>query len=108
MACLLPSSFTPHQSVISWLGSNCSSLIAEHQHKCCIAQEDLSRLQSCNAAAISAGADRLIRHLHAHNVPIAVATSSSKINFDLKVTKYQELFGLFHHIVTGVCSSHWQ
>lgn len=107
MACLLPSTFTPNQILIGWLGSNCSSLLAEHRHKLCIPLEDLQTF-TCNAAAISAGADRLVRHLHAHKVPIAVATSSSKFNFDLKVTKHQELFGLFHHIVTGVCSRHWQ
>ena len=73
----------------------------------CIALQGWQSL-SCGAAAISAGVDRLIRHLHAHNVPIAVATSSSRFNYDLKVTKHQELFGLFHHIVTGVCSRHRQ
>ncbi|KAL3700610.1 hypothetical protein R1sor_018632 [Riccia sorocarpa] len=47
------------------------------------------------------GAERLIRHLHAHGVPMAVGTSSHKHHFDLKTTKHGELFGLMHHIVVG-------
>ena len=46
-----------------------------------------------------AGAAELIKHLYANNVPMAVATSSKRREFDLKVTRHQELFNLMSHIV---------
>jgi len=49
------------------------------------------------------GAERLLRHLHSKGVPIALATSSSRINFELKTQRHSEVFSLFHHIVTGSC-----
>merc|ERR1712151_1202912 len=52
-------------------------------------------------AALLPGVERLVRHLHAHGVPMAVATSSHRRHFDLKTTLHKELFGLMHHIVTG-------
>ncbi len=45
--------------------------------------------------------ERLLKHLKAKGVPIAVATSSGKDYFDLKTQRHQELFGIFDHIVTG-------
>ncbi|XP_067948864.1 pseudouridine-5'-phosphatase-like [Watersipora subatra] len=45
------------------------------------------------------GAERLVRHLHAHGVPIAVATGSSEFKYNLKITNHKELFSLFSHIV---------
>ncbi len=48
------------------------------------------------------GALRLLLHLHAHNVPMAIATSSHRRNYDLKTTKHKKLFDrVFQHIVTG-------
>ncbi|KAH9392962.1 Pseudouridine-5'-phosphatase [Tyrophagus putrescentiae] len=45
------------------------------------------------------GAERLVRHLSAKGVPIAVATSSKGFTFNLKTKPHQELFSLFHHIL---------
>ena len=52
-------------------------------------------------AALLPGVERLIRHLHHHGVPMAVATSSHRRHFDLKTTLHKELFKLMNHIVTG-------
>ncbi len=47
------------------------------------------------------GAESLIRHLHHHNIPIAVATSSSRALFLLKTTRHRSWFNLIPTIVTG-------
>lgn len=47
------------------------------------------------------GAERLIRHLHANNIPMAIATSSHRRHFELKSTKHGSLLSLMHHVVTG-------
>lgn len=47
------------------------------------------------------GAERLIRHLHKHAVPIALATSSSEAMFELKVTKHARWIDLFGVVVTS-------
>ncbi|KAG0348689.1 glutathione synthase [Podila humilis] len=47
------------------------------------------------------GVMRLIKHLKAHKIPIAVATSSYHKNFVLKSSNNQELFSLFDVIVCG-------
>lgn len=47
------------------------------------------------------GVERLLRHLSAHNVPIALATSSSKEMYDLKTVRHTKLFELFAHKVYG-------
>ncbi len=52
------------------------------------------------AAAAMPGAERLVRHLRAHGVPQAVATSSSEPLFRLK-TQRHGWFDLFDAIVTG-------
>ncbi|KPA90654.1 HAD-IA family hydrolase [Pseudomonas asplenii] len=52
-------------------------------------------------AGSMAGAEALVRHLSAHNIPIAVGTSSSRGSFELKTTRHREWFALFDTIVTA-------
>lgn len=52
-------------------------------------------------AELLPGVERLLRHLHAEKVPIALATSSSKEMFDLKTQRHMEIFDLFLHRVYG-------
>ncbi|EEB10900.1 2-deoxyglucose-6-phosphate phosphatase, putative [Pediculus humanus corporis] len=52
-------------------------------------------------AKLMKGAEKLVKHLHENNVPIAVATSSSQNSVDVKTKAHKSLFDLFHHIVTG-------
>lgn len=51
------------------------------------------------------GAERLIRHLHAHNIPICLATSSSKESMEVKTKHHRKLFSLFQHKVMGSSDS---
>lgn len=52
-------------------------------------------------AELLPGVERLLHHLHKHNVPIALATSSSKELYDVKTIKHGKLFDLFNHRVYG-------
>ncbi|MEC4806276.1 MAG: HAD-IA family hydrolase [Jaaginema sp. PMC 1079.18] len=47
------------------------------------------------------GALNLTKHLATHNIPQAVATSSSRQPFELKITHHQEWFSVFDCIVVG-------
>ncbi|NKB75880.1 MAG: HAD-IA family hydrolase [Gammaproteobacteria bacterium] len=47
------------------------------------------------------GAERLIRHLYQHNVPIALATSSNRDLYEVKASSHQDWFTLFNTVVTG-------
>ncbi|XP_063224376.1 pseudouridine-5'-phosphatase-like isoform X2 [Bacillus rossius redtenbacheri] len=52
-------------------------------------------------AQLLPGAERLVRHLVGHGVPVAVATSSSAESMGYKTTHHKELMALFHHVVMG-------
>ncbi|KAI7900899.1 HAD-like domain-containing protein [Cokeromyces recurvatus] len=52
-------------------------------------------------AKLLPGVERLIRHLHAHKIPIAVATSSTRAKFDLKTSLNKEIFDLFDVVICG-------
>lgn len=52
-------------------------------------------------AKILPGVEKLIRHLHSQQIPIAVATSSTRSKFELKTSLNKELFELFDVIVCG-------
>ncbi|CAO1371294.1 unnamed protein product [Diamesa hyperborea] len=57
-------------------------------------------LQKLQNSTLCAGAERLMRHFHSHNIPMAIATNSEKEAAKIKVSLYQDLFGLIHHMVT--------
>jgi pseudouridine-5'-monophosphatase len=50
---------------------------------------------------VDTGADRLICHLFKNNIPICIATSSSRESFMVKTLHHQELFKKFEHVVMG-------
>ncbi|XP_050464788.1 pseudouridine-5'-phosphatase-like [Cataglyphis hispanica] len=50
---------------------------------------------------IMPGAERLLLHLKKNNVPLALATSSSKESSDLKTQKWNHIFNVFNHKVYG-------
>ena len=47
------------------------------------------------------GAERLVRHLHHHGVPIALATSSNRDLYEIKSSQHRSWFSLFNTVVTG-------
>ncbi|XP_075152259.1 pseudouridine 5'-phosphatase-like Gs1l isoform X1 [Haematobia irritans] len=76
-------------------------------YKLPITPEEYSKLQKeINSqiminSQLMPGAERLLRHLHKHNVPFCLATSSGQDMVEIKITRHQELFKLFNHRVCG-------
>lgn len=56
------------------------------------------RFAECDALP---GAEKLVRHLHQHAIPMAVATSSNRELFEIKISRHTAWFGLFATIVCG-------
>ncbi|XP_065225979.1 probable pseudouridine-5'-phosphatase [Planococcus citri] len=55
-------------------------------------------LQDCK---LMPGAERLIRHLAKHNIPMGIATSSSHESVQNKIKNHREVFDLIPHMVMG-------
>ncbi|XP_047489423.1 pseudouridine-5'-phosphatase-like isoform X1 [Penaeus chinensis] len=51
-----------------------------------------------NAKALP-GAEKLVFHLHKHNIPIAIASGGAQDSFELKTTNHKELMSKFSHVV---------
>lgn len=45
------------------------------------------------------GAEKLVRHLHEHKIPIAIASGGAQESYDLKTTNHKEFMSMFKHIV---------
>ncbi|XP_054271935.1 pseudouridine-5'-phosphatase-like [Macrosteles quadrilineatus] len=62
---------------------------------------EIKKLQTgaMKSAELKPGAERLVQHLARSKVPIAVATSSSRETYELKVSNRHELMAQFHHVV---------
>lgn len=54
-----------------------------------------------NDVQMMPGAERLVKHLYNHKIPIAIATSSKRATFELKTRNLKHIFNLFDHILVA-------
>lgn len=63
-------------------------------------RNDMLRAEFAGCGALP-GAESLVRHLRSHNIPTAVATSSEREMFELKITRHRDWFNLMDAVVCG-------
>ncbi|XP_058119029.1 probable pseudouridine-5'-phosphatase isoform X2 [Anopheles coustani] len=83
----------------------CSILVNDLKLPCTVdeflAKFRRDQLLCLGKAPLMQGAERLVRHLHQHQIPIALATSSGADSVEVKTKNHRELFELFGHKVMG-------
>ncbi|XP_064085962.1 pseudouridine-5'-phosphatase-like [Macrobrachium nipponense] len=45
------------------------------------------------------GAEKLVRHLHSHKIPIAIASGGAQDSYELKTTNHKDFVSMFRHVV---------
>lgn len=45
------------------------------------------------------GAEKLVRHLHNHKIPIAIASGGAQDSYELKTTNHKDFVSMFGHVV---------
>lgn len=66
-----------------------------------VARQHELALKIMSTADILPGVEKLLRHLAAHKIPMALATSSGERMYKIKTSRHTELFDLFDHKVYG-------
>ncbi|KFD46991.1 hypothetical protein M514_12121 [Trichuris suis] len=64
-----------------------------------IAQTDAYLIEKFPSSQLMPGAERLVRHLHKYNVPMALCTAAKRKYFQLKTSQHEDLYRLFTHVV---------
>ncbi|KAH8314311.1 probable pseudouridine-5'-phosphatase [Drosophila kikkawai] len=64
----------------------------EHRLKL-LSRGDLGRIK------VLPGVERLLKHLHDFNIPMAIGSSSCRNSFNAKTLRHPKLFDVFHHVV---------
>ncbi|KAK4327184.1 hypothetical protein Pmani_002331 [Petrolisthes manimaculis] len=57
-------------------------------------------------AQLLPGADKLVRHLHKHKIPFAIASGGTQDSYNLKTTNHQHFIDLFSHVVLATSDVH--
>lgn len=66
-----------------------------------VARQHELALEVMSKVDVLPGVEKLLRHLSAHKIPMALATSSGEAMYKIKTSRHTELFDLFDHKVYG-------